>query len=318
MSTILITGGLGFVGGRIAKKLSSAGQDVTISTRHMVIGELELHGAVGLAPHSLLLVKEHFPAGIETVIHLAALNEHDCVKNPSEAIRVNIDETRIILENSIAAGVKRFIYFSTAHIYGSPLAGRITELSLPAPVHPYAITHKAAEDYVLAAGQQGKIYSTVIRLSNSFGAPVSPLVNRWTLLANDLCRQAVEKEQLVLLSNGCQYRDFICLTDVAQVIEDMLLRPASVKGKELFNLGSGKSVRVIDMANTIAAVYAETFGKSLKVQLPADAVTTTEPGLQFSIDHLLSAGYHIKNDVHGELKELLLFCAKHFSKVASS
>ena len=87
---------------------------------------------------------------MEWVIHLAALNERDSVKYPSEAIVVNIDETRIILENSIENNVEHFIYFSTAHIYGAPLEGNDYEKNLcPRPVHPYAITHNAAEDYVL-------------------------------------------------------------------------------------------------------------------------------------------------------------------------
>src|SRR5215471_3174806 len=189
MSTVLITGGTGFVGGRITRKLAAAGFGITVSSRKPVPPDtLALHGQVAQLLHNHLLSIESFPQGINTVIHLAALNEHDCVKYPSEAIRVNIDEARIILENSIAAGVKRFIYFSTAHVYGSPLAGNIKESTLPVPVHPYAITHKAAEDYVMAAGQQGKINSTIIRLSNSFGSPVSPSVNRYTLLAHDVYR----------------------------------------------------------------------------------------------------------------------------------
>ncbi|HSC36826.1 MAG TPA: NAD(P)-dependent oxidoreductase, partial [Chitinophagaceae bacterium] len=127
MSTILVTGGLGFVGGRIARKLS-AGHQVIISSRNKVSPEsLALHGRVQQAAHNDLLSKDTFPRDIDTVIHMAALNEHDCVRHPSEAIRVNIDETRIVLENSIAAGVQHFIYFSTAHVYASPLKGSITE-----------------------------------------------------------------------------------------------------------------------------------------------------------------------------------------------
>ena len=129
--------------------------------------------------------------------------------------------------------VERFIYFSTAHIYGAPLEGTITEKSLPSPVHPYAITHRAAEDYVIAAAKQKRIQGTVLRLSNSFGAPVSPHVNRWTLLANDLCRQAVEKGTITLRSNGCQYRDFICLTDVEEVMAKMLTNPKSPQSYHL-------------------------------------------------------------------------------------
>ncbi len=313
LKKILITGGLGFVGGRLTKKLSGQFEVIVSSRKPVNQNILELHGNVSAIFHKDILSEGSFPKNIDTIIHLVALNEWDCVKFPSEAIRVNIDETRIILENAIAAGVKNFIYFSTAHIYANPLIGKITEETLPVPVHPYAITHKAAEDYVMAATLQKKIHGLVVRLSNSFGAPVSHEVNRWTLLANDLCRQAVEKESLTLLSNGCQYRDFICLTDVEDVVETMVKRPSDFK-KIIYNLGAGQSMRVIDMAKQIAAISKTLFGKEIKIHLPAQSEPSDEPSLLFSIERLLSEGCEIKNRVEHELRELLLFCEHHFTK----
>src|ERR1700722_428392 len=229
MSRILITGGFGYVGGRLSRRLSEE-HEVWVSSRKPVPDDiLRLHGEVKRIDHALLLDPATFPASVDVVIHLAALNEMDSVKFPSEAIHVNIDETRMILENSISKKVDQFIYFSTAHVYGAPLEGTITEESLPRPVHPYAITHRAAEDYIVAAAKHNRIKGTVLRLSNSFGAPVSAYVNRWTLLANDLCKQAVEKGTIPLRSNGCQYRDFICLADVEEVMAKMLTNPEPLK-----------------------------------------------------------------------------------------
>ena len=312
MSSILVTGGTGFVGGRIVQQLS-ASHDVIVSSRKPLEREvLQAHGAAGAVLHSALLVKENFPRGIDTVIHMAALNEWDCIKYPSEAIRVNIDETRIILENSIAANVQQFIYFSTAHIYGSPLKDVITEVTLPIPVHPYAITHKAAEDYVVAAALQKKIKGIVIRLSNSFGAPVLPGINRWTLLVNDLARQATEHKRLTLLSNGCQYRDFICLDDVAHAVDQMAMAGTGRFKHIVYNLGSGNAKRVLDMANAMAAAYLQLYGQHLPVVLPPGASPTMEPELHFSVDRLLEEGVEIKNEVDNALKEILVFCMKHF------
>ena len=309
---ILITGGVGFVGGRIAKKLSEI-FEVLVSSRSLITNEIKnQHGINSCILHSDLLSKDTFPANIYTVIHLAALNEWDCVKYPSNAIRVNIDESRIILENSIATGVTKFIYFSTAHIYGSPLCGDINEETLPFPAHPYAITHKAAEDYIVAAALQKKIQSVVIRLSNSFGAPISPNVNRWTLLANDLCKQAIENKKLKLLSNGCQYRDFVCLTDVENCIEQILYSEKGGFNKIIYNLGSGKALKVIDMANLIIEAYQELFGETIPLELPMDSKLTNEPSLNFSIDRLKNEGVEMNNDFKKELKQLLLFCNQYF------
>jgi len=311
MSRILITGGLGFVGGRLTKRLAE-NHEVIVSSRTIPAPEiLAAHGNVSFINHADLLDAGRFPKNVEWVIHLAALNEWDCVKYPSEAITVNIDQTRIILESSIKNKVEHFIYFSTAHIYGSPLQGNITEESLPCPAHPYAITHKAAEDYVLASDSHHKINPVVIRLSNSFGAPVLPTVNRWTLLANDLCRQAVEKGSMHLSSNGCQYRDFICLEDVENVIERMILIK-KLKHK-IYNLGSGISVRVIDLARLISKTAITVLKKNIPVHRPVDAVDTIEPKLDFSIGRLINEGFIISNDVNLELERLLQFCFDNFS-----
>jgi UDP-glucose 4-epimerase len=310
---LLITGGLGFIGGRLARRLAEEHEVIVSSRETPPASLLKLHGPVQAVERRQLLTANGFPKGLDSVIHLAALNEWDSVKYPSEAIRVNIDETRILLEQSIQAGVGQFIYFSTAHVYGAPLQGRLTEESPTTPTHPYAITHRAAEDFVIAAGLQKKINGLVLRLSNAFGAPVSPSVNRWTLLANDLCRQAVEKNALTLLSDGSQYRDFICLADVEEVIARMVSgnHPLS---KIIYNLGSGISMRVADMARLIAGLSVTVLRKSIPVNFPANSGPSPgSPELFFSVDRLLSEGFTLPNDVTLELERLLEYCAENFS-----
>jgi UDP-glucose 4-epimerase len=108
---------------------------------------------------------------------------------------------------------------STTHVYG-PQVGRLEETTLPAPRHPYATSHRAAEDAVLAAS--GNFTAMVLRLSNGFGAPTHAQANCWTLLVNDLCRQAVTDCTLRLRSAGLQHRDFIPLADVTRIVDHML------------------------------------------------------------------------------------------------
>ena len=310
MKKILITGGTGYIGGRLAKCLSGEHKVLVSSRNPQDKKNQDLYRDLEIIDHHSLFNLENFPV-VDTIIHLAALNEIDSVTKPSDAIRVNVDETRIILENGISCGVKRFIYFSTAHIYGAPLAGNINETMLPRPAHPYSITHRAAEDYIIAATDQKRILGTVLRLSNSFGAPVSKDVNRWTLLANDLCRQAVEKGEMTLHTNGCQYRDFVCMTDVEEVISFMIKKDSPLK-YIVYNLGSGSSMRVIDMARLISRHCTIVLQKNIEIKIPAGLKETDEPGLVFSTVRLLSEGIKINNDVGGELVRLLRFCADQF------
>jgi UDP-glucose 4-epimerase len=311
--TMLITGGLGFVGGRLTKKLSP-NNIIIVSSRKQPSEELlTLHGNPTFVLHSELLNENKFPQQVDTIIHLAALNEWDSVKFPAEAIAINIDQTRAILELAIASKVKRFIYFSTAHIYGSPLQGHIDEQTLPVPTHPYAITHRAAEDYIIAANHHKKIQCYIIRLSNAFGAPVTATVNRWTLLTNDLCRQAIEKGAINLTSNGCQYRDFICLSDVEQAIEQITNEQPQKIPPGIYNLGSGKAMQVIDMAKIVAEEYKKLFKKELPIHLPSESLPSQEPVLNFDISKLTQAGIKIDHPVNKEVRQLLQFCQHNFT-----
>jgi UDP-glucose 4-epimerase len=307
---VLVTGGMGYIGGRIVESLADD-FSVTVSSRKPATDYPDMPGNTRVIEHEQLLTEESFPENIDVVIHLAALNEIDCVKFPSEAIRVNIDQTRMIVENAISKKVKRFIFFSTVHVYGSPLQGNINESSAVKPIHPYAITHRAAEDYVIAAHEKKLIIADIIRLSNSFGRPVHPDVNRWTLLVNDLCRQAVTTKRLKLLSNGCQFRDFITLKDVTAFIKK-LLDENGVREQRIINLVSGKSLTVLQMTNMVADVYHSITGVKVPVDLPADVKPTNEADLMFSTASMNGLGFVNENNFAGEIESLLHFCIKHF------
>jgi UDP-glucose 4-epimerase len=112
---------------------------------------------------------------------------------------------------------------------------------------------------VAAAGRRGDFRTTVFRISNAFGAPVNAEVDRWTLLVNDLARQAAETGKLVLRSDGLQARDFIPMSTVCGAVRWALESPAP---GGLYNLGSGESTTVYEMASRVADRCAAVFGWS--------------------------------------------------------
>ncbi|MCT7958206.1 NAD-dependent epimerase/dehydratase family protein [Laspinema palackyanum] len=267
---VLITGGFGYLGGRIAVKLAQLPNYlVRLGSRRGHSPPVWLPQAETIAmdvvdPSSLAEAM----IGVNAVVHLAAMNEHECIADPQKAILVNTLGTLNVLQAALAANVERFIYFSTAHVYGSPLAGHITEDIIPRPIHPYAITHHAAEDFVLAAHQKQEIIGIVVRLSNAFGTPIHLNVDRWTLLVNDLCSQAIQKKCLTLHSSGYQSRDFIALENVAFAVHHCLQLPIENIGDGLFNLGSGKSRTILEMAQLIANLCSEYLGFFPKIKRP--------------------------------------------------
>jgi len=196
---------------------------------------------------------------------------------------------------------------------GSPLQGSIDETTLPRPTHPYAITHKVAEDSVLAAHDRKQIEGVVIRLSNGFGAPVTPDVDRWTLLVNDLCRQAVTTGELRLNSSGAQLRDFVTLSDVAGAVNHVLQLHTDQLADGLFNLGGGGVMSILEMTERVAARWQVLTGREIAIVRPAgDSVSP--PKLNYRCDKLAATGFRLTSQFDLEIDDTLKLCLRAFGK----
>lgn len=313
---ILITGGFGYVGGRLASAIGRVTDyEPRLGTRQVdaQIPDWLVRGDVCLLDLQDDASLIRACRGCDCVIHLAATNEIESAEDPEKAFIVNSLGTLKLLGASVAAGVPNFIYFSTAHVYGSPLTGTITEEALPRPVHPYAITHKAAEDFVLAAHDKKEINGLVLRLSNSFGAPVHPEVNRWTLLVNDLCRQAVTERTLTLRSSGLQLRDFIPMSDVEKAVIHFLT-PGCDWQDGLFNLGGANPVSVLSMSKLIAERCQAILGFQPEMIVPQTDENEIILPLDYRIDKIEGAGFKLSGSITDEIDETLRFCHTSFGK----
>jgi UDP-glucose 4-epimerase len=313
INSVLLTGALGYIGGRLAQALVADGYSLTCGTRRTIMQSPEWLRNAQMAHLDWDSLESLTKAcsGMDCVIHLAAMNEVDSIEDPLGALRINGLASLRLLEAAKLAGVRRFIYFSTAHVYGSPLQGRITEMSLPRPVHPYAITHKVAEDFLLAAHDQKQIEGVVIRLSNGFGAPATSDINRWTLLVNDLCRQASISRELRLNSPGLQLRDFITLGDVAQAVKHLLQLDAPQLEDGLFNLGGGKSMSILSMAELIAARWSALTGDEIPIIRPSGNAISP-PALSYCSDKLGATGFLPTPQFDLEIDDTLKLCLRSF------
>jgi UDP-glucose 4-epimerase len=316
MKKVLITGGFGYVGGRIAESLSGNPYfDLFITSRKTHIEEIP----EWLSPRRILTLDllndeevNRVCEGTDIIIHCAALNEIDSATNPERALLVNGLGTLKLLRAAEKAKVQRFIYFSTAHVYRTPLVGKITEDTLPRPVHPYAITHRTAEDFVLAASDSHTLEGIVVRLSNAIGAPVSPHVNRWTLVGNDLCRQALTARKITLKTPGQQKRDFIALRDVERAVTHIINLPFGSAGNGIFNLGGEQSISIFQLASMIQSRCENLFGFTPPIIRPDPAPDEHFEELAYSINKLKSTGFSLMGDINTEIDATLLFCEKHF------
>ena len=114
-------------------------------------------------------------------------------------------------------------------------------------LHPYAASNLAAEYALFHEANKNSIEGISLRISNGFGVPQDPKNNCWIFLTNDLCRQAVTKGKLQLLTSGEQKRDFIPLSAIVEHISK-IMSFTSEKLPITINIGSEQSISVMEKA----------------------------------------------------------------------
>jgi UDP-glucose 4-epimerase len=243
-------------------------------------------------------------------VHLAGMNTQDCAADPVGALTVNGVASGRLMQAAVHCGVKRLIYLSTAHVYASPLTGIITEATCPTNLHPYATSHRAGEDLVLAGKQNGEIESIVARLSNAFGAPAHKDANCWMLLVNDLCRQAATTQKLVLRTSGLQRRNFITISETCRAISHFLSIPASKIGDGLFNVGSAWSPTILEMTERIAERVELATGSRPEIHCEEGQITEPGEQLDYRVNKLTDTGFSWRgSDLDNqEIDGLIQFC----------
>ena len=312
---ILITGGFGFVGGRLAVYLAQAGHQVILGTRHSTTSPDWLPQAeVAKIAWADAVALERSCDGVEVIIQAAGMNAKDCAADPIAGLSFNGLATARLVAAANQARVKQFIYLSTAQVYDNRLVGTITEDTCPRNLHPYATSHLAGELAVLSAHSRGELQGITLRLSNAFGSPTHKDVNCWMLLVNDLCKQAVQTGKLLLHSSGLQQRDFVSLTDVCQVIEKLVLGHTKLKQANIFNVGASVSQSVLAMANLIQQRCAKVLGFTPELQHKQNGVDEQYAAFTYRTDNLNTLGISCKSQINTEeIDKLLQFCQTTFN-----
>jgi UDP-glucose 4-epimerase len=305
---------LGFIGGRLAQHLQHNGHQVILGSRKATVAPFWLPLAeVALVEWDDRLGLERICGGVDVVIQAAGMSAQDCAVDPVAALEFNGVGTARLHAAASRVGVRRFIYLSTAHVYASPLVGEISESTCPRNLHPYATSHLAGENVVLSANQCGQIEGIVLRLSNAYGAPAHKDVNCWMLLVNDLCRQALQTNKMVLLSSGSQLRDFISMEQVCSVIEKLSIQEICALPTNILNVGSGVSHSVLEMARLIQHRCKLFSGIEPELSYQEKGLNVKPEFLEFRTTRLGKMGIVVDHDNNAEIDRLLAFCQASFN-----
>lgn len=305
---VLITGGHGNLGSYITKELVQSGYDVYVLTRNSKnkIDDID-YQIIEADITNLESLKQKLDFQIDYCVHTASFNEFFLPDYPKKALDINSLGTRNLLEVLSTKSIKNFIYFSTFHVYGLNI-GTITEESHPNPRNDYASTHLFAEFYVKQFGFTNNLKYTILRLTNSYGVPTFMDSDKWYLVLNDLTKSAYENGKIIIKSNGNVKRDFIWMGDVVNVVSALLEINAT---NEIYNLSSGKSYKVMELANIVKNVYEKRYSKAIDIAINKDDKTVYDD-ISVKNDKLKSVVfYEINNKIYEEVSNIFNLLEKN-------
>jgi UDP-glucose 4-epimerase len=311
---ILIPGGFGFVGGRIAQKLAESGHQI-------ILGSGKERGPPVWIADARIEKMDWFNSaalekslnGIDIIVQCAGVNAADSSMDPVGSFKFNGLATTELAWAANRAGVKCFIYLSTAHVYSSPLSGVIDEKTTPSNLHPYAASHLMGETGLFSVCQMSGMQAIVLRLANAYGAPVNKEVNCWNLLVNELCKQAVMGGQLMLNTSGQQERNFIGLDQVCNVVDYVISERNRMLPNEIFNVGSLSSSSVLEMAKVIQQRCSKVIGLYPSLEINNAQSRLAPETLDYSIKKLVEMGFRSQQySNYSEIDALLEFVKDNF------
>ena len=311
---ILITGGSGFLAGRLAYFLMGKKKyKITLSTRR------ENYQFFKNDKVRILKIDwdsdssiDQMCKDIDIIFHLASPNAKECEKDPEKAFKVNVNNTNKLVRIASKNRIKRIIYFSTAHVYSSDLSGNILESSITTNLHPYAKTHLMAEKHILNFNKKKKQDGIIFRLSNSFGYPLNCDVDCWNLFVNNLCKSGIEKRQLVIKSSKNITRNFLPIDELCRISNYFIDLKISSFKNNIFNIGGEKSYTLLSLAEIIKKEFKKTLSFAPKIICERSFDSSNKIKFNYSVDKLIRTGYVFESNNNLEIKKLIKFCNTNF------
>jgi UDP-glucose 4-epimerase len=260
VSKILVTGGAGFIGQHLLKKLTH------LDTQAVIIDNLSnrnenfnvarnkdssyndfftFYNVDILNRNAVMDILNH--EDIDTCIHLAAkISVPDSISNPYDTLDVNIKGTLNLLEACSKHNLNNFIFGSSAATYGEPKQLPIKEDHPLDPLSPYGASKAAGEALVSAYANLKKIkHAVILRFFNVFGQGQSP---EYAGVITKFLERLSKGRAPIIYGDGKQTRDFISVNDVVDAILSAVNLCEKISHPEIINVATGKAVSINELA----------------------------------------------------------------------
>ncbi|MEU3288440.1 UDP-glucose 4-epimerase GalE [Streptomyces longwoodensis] len=269
--TWLITGGAGFIGSHVVKAMQDAGERVVVLD-DLSTGRAErLPDGVPLEVGTVLnrdtvagVLRAHAVTG---VVHIAGKKQvAESVERPLYYYRENVEGLRVLLDAAVEAGVGRFLFSSSAAVYGMPDVDLVTEETPCAPINPYGETKLAGEWLVSAVGARHGMATASLRYFNVAGAATPALGDDGVFNLVPMVFERLDAGEAPWIfgddyptPDGTCVRDFIHVEDIASAHVAAARRlAADPEARLVLNIGRGEGVSVAEMVGLVQEVAGRT------------------------------------------------------------
>jgi UDP-glucose 4-epimerase len=268
-SSILVTGGAGYIGSHVVLQLRARGEQVVVlddlSTgfKQAVLDTPLVVGKVGDRDLVMQILRTH---AVDTVMHFAAHTiVPESVANPLKYYGNNTCSTRNLLECCVETGVRHFVFSSTAAVYGIPADSMAAETSPTAPINAYGTSKLMSEWMLRDVAASSPLRYVALRYFNVAGSDsagrIGQATRKATLLIKVACEAAVGKRQHVSIygtdyptSDGTGVRDYIHVEDLATAHLDALSYLQKGGTPQVLNVGYGHGYSVREVLKSVERV----------------------------------------------------------------
>ena len=258
-SKVLVTGGAGFIGSHLVDRLLSEGFEVWVlddfsagrmenivhhkdeALFHLVKGDIRDSAVV-----------DEVVKNVDAVFHEAALVDVALsVKDPLLFDDVNVDGTLNLLKASLDYSVKRFIFASSAAVYGNTQPAKKREDMLLKPISPYGISKMASESYIQAFNELYGLETVCLRYFNIYG-PRQAFSSSYSGVITSFINRLLQKQPPIVNGDGKQTRDFVHVEDI--VSANLLALNSENAAGEVFNIASGVTMSICELATMLQRI----------------------------------------------------------------
>ena len=254
---VLVTGGAGFIGGRVVEQLVERGCDVRVFDNFYrsdpeVVARLERLDGVEIHEGDVRYLSsiERAMHDIDEVVHLAAVCLNKSISDPEESFEVNLKGSQHVFESSARHGVRRLVFASSASVYGDPETLPMVESCALNPITPYCISKLASEQLLRFTANRSNLKWLAFRFFNVYG-PGQPTDAYYTSVVLTFLRRIASGAAPVIDGTGSQSMDFIHVNDVARAVVDGLF---SDESGAVLNVGSGTQTTIAELALLLAQI----------------------------------------------------------------